>query len=102
MMKPLYRFVERRLDITRCHELIDKRNEAIAAQEPVVSVYFPNGENSRTFYLSVFTGKKESYARLKRTIIAIDTLKDTWTGACEQHKLRRGCGHKALAKLAAT
>ena len=35
---------------------------------------------------------------LGRSIISVDTKSDHWTCACEKHKLRKGCAHKALAK----
>ena len=89
---------QRRISKERFDEMKTRNNEARASHQPAVAVFFPNGEDGRTFYLSVYTGVKESYCRLQRTIISVDTVQDRWTCGCERHKLKRGCGHKSLAK----
>ena len=95
----LYELVrQKRISKERMNEMITKNAEAKASHQPAVAVFFPNGEDGRTFYLSVYTGVKESYCRLQRTIISVDTVQDRWTCGCERHKLKRGCGHKSLAK----
>ena len=89
-----------RISVQRSEEMTRKNSEAKAAHQPAVSVFFPNGNDGRTstFYMSVFTNVKESYCRLQRTVISVNTEQDRWTCACEKHKMKRGCIHKAMAK----
>ena len=48
--------------------MTSKNNEAKACNAVAVGFYFPTGEEGQTYYLSVYTGTRESYSPLGRTI----------------------------------
>ena len=87
-----------RLHKDRLNGLLKMRDLANLYDTPPVAAWFPLGENSRTFYLSVLTDTVESYCKLGRVVILVDTESDKWTCKCEGHRRRRGCMHKSLAK----
>ena len=74
------------------------REKACSKGQVPVASWFPEGQNSVEFYLSVYTGKTKSYCRLERVIILVNSKKDRMTCGCQWHQLRKGCVHKNLAK----
>ena len=88
----------KRIDQKRINDLSEKNNEAKASNEVAVAIYSPTGEEGHMYYLSVYTGVREFFSPMGRTIISVNTKRDKWTCACEKHKLRKGCTHKAMAK----
>ena len=59
---------KKRIDRNRMDDLTSTNNEAKASNEVAVGSYFPTEEDRQTYYLSVYTGTRESYSPLGRTI----------------------------------
>ena len=89
---------KKRINAGAKNEIMFMREKACSKGQVPVASWFPEGQNSVEFYLSVYTGKTESYCRLERVIILVNSKKDRMTCGCQWHQLRKGCVHKNLAK----
>ena len=59
---------KKRIDHNSMDDVTSKNNEAKACNAVAVGSYFPTGEEGQTYYLSVYTGTRESYSPPGRTI----------------------------------